>query len=116
MSGNPALDRQIMQAVQPQFDPMQAIQQMQRPQAQPVQNPVFGGTIPMNFGLPQASQIPQGYTPRLVGFTPSQAPIQPVAPKVNPLMMFAFGDMFGGGQPNVGQPTADAVVGSSQGN
>jgi hypothetical protein len=83
MSGNPALDRQIMQAVQPQFNPMQAIQQMQRQpvQMQPVQNPVFGGSIPMNFGLPQAAQIPTGYVPRLASFQPSQAPIPaPPAP------------------------------------
>ena len=111
MSGNPALDRQIMQAVQPQFDPMQAIQQMQRPQAQPVQNPVFGGTIPMNFGLPQASQIPQGYTPKLAAFMPSQAPIQPVAPKFNPLEAMFMANMFGDGQPRPAEP-----VGAAQGN
>ena len=85
MSGNPMLDRQIMQAVQPQFDPMQAINQMQRQPMQQIENPVFGGTIPMNFGLPQASQIPAGYVPRLSAFTPSQAPIAPVNQGFNPL-------------------------------
>lgn len=92
MSGNPQLDAQIIRAVQPQFDPMQAIQQMQRPAVQmPVQNPVFGGTIPMNFGLPQASQMPAGYVPRLAAFRPSQAPISDYAPvePVNP-----FGSLF----------------------
>lgn len=76
MSGNPQLDMQIARAVQPQFNPMQAIQQMQRPAVQmPVQNPFFGGPIPMQFGLPQVNQIPAGYQPRLSEFRPSQESI-----------------------------------------
>lgn len=89
MSGNPALDAQIMQAVQPRFNPMQAINQMQRPPVQmqpmqpmPVENPVFGGAIPMNFGLPMASQIPVGYTPRLAAFQPNQT-VKPLAQDVS---------------------------------
>jgi hypothetical protein len=65
MSGNPNLDAQIARAVMPQFDPMQAIQQMQRPAVQMPQNPFFGGQvpIPMDFGLPEASRIPDNYAP-----------------------------------------------------
>lgn len=101
MSGNPQLDAQIMQAVQPRYNPMQGIQQMQQMPMQnmqqmpvqnmPVQNPVFGGSIPMNFGLPQASQPPAGYVPKLASFQPSQAPIVPVAKPVNPLLAYALG-------------------------
>jgi hypothetical protein len=61
MSGNQMLDAQIAQAVMPRFNPMQAMQQQQPRQDfsyQPVQNPFFGGSIPMNFGLPQVNQIP----------------------------------------------------------
>ena len=86
MSGNPQLDMQIAQAVQPQFNPMQAIQQMQRPAVQmPVQNPFFGGPIPMQFGLPQVNQIPMGYQPRLSDFRPSQDPIQRYQNPVMPM-------------------------------
>lgn len=73
MSGNAALDRQIAQAMIPQYNPMQAIQQMQRQpvQIQPIQNPIFGGSIPMNFGLPQQSQVPIGYQSPLSMFRPA---------------------------------------------
>ena len=37
---------------------------------QQVQNPIFGGAIPMDFGLPQASQIPAGFQVRQ--FTPGE--------------------------------------------
>lgn len=75
MSGNPQLDMQIAQAVQPQFNPMQAIQQMQRPAVQPVQNPIFGGNvpIPMNFALPAVNQIPANYQPPQRQFQPGMA-------------------------------------------
>jgi hypothetical protein len=86
------LDRQIAAAVMPQFDMNQAIQQMQRPPVpMQVQNPIFGGTIPMDFGLPQASQIPAQFTPRAAQFRPG--------PVANP----ALGSMgFGGGMPSYG--------------
>jgi hypothetical protein len=66
MSGNANLDAQIARAIIPQFNAMQAVQQMQRPMPQQVQNPIFGGQvpIPMNFGLPQASQIPANFNAR----------------------------------------------------
>lgn len=73
MSGNPMLDAQIARAVQPQFNPMAAIQQMQRPAIQPVQNPIFGGAIPMDFGLPQAAQMPVAYQNPISNFIPGQA-------------------------------------------
>lgn len=107
MSGNPALDRQIMQAVQPQFNPMQAIQQMQRPMVQPVQNPVFGGSIPMNFGLPESSQVPAGYTPRLSAFKPNQAPIAPPPTQFNPLGAMFMSSVFGN-QSGVSNPAPNS--------
>lgn len=71
MSGNAALDQQIAQAMIPRYNPTQAIQGMQRqplqiPQwqgqtPQVVQNPIFGGAIPMDFGLPAGARIPAGY-------------------------------------------------------
>jgi len=99
MSGNPVFDQQIadsvsaMQRQSPQQTPQmmgmpppqmaQSMFQMptQIPQQatqqnfswqRPVLNPVFGGSIPMNFGLPEASQIPASFKPRQ--FTPSQSP------------------------------------------
>jgi hypothetical protein len=60
--------QQQMQQMQPQFDLSQAIAAMQRQPMQSVQNPFFGGAIPMNFGLPQASQIPADFVIRQ--FTP----------------------------------------------
>jgi hypothetical protein len=105
MSGNPMLDRQIAAAVMPQFDMNQAIQQMQRPPVpMQVQNPIFGGTIPMDFGLPQASQIPAQFTPRAAQFRPSQEPIQTAAPQGDILSYLGssvFGlPMPGGGNQN----------------
>lgn len=58
----------MQQQMQPQFDLSQAILAMQRQPAQSVQNPFFGGAIPMDFGLPQASQIPADFQVRQ--FTP----------------------------------------------
>lgn len=51
MSGSAALDQQIAQAMTPRYNPRQAIQQRQP--VRQVQNPVFGGAIQMEFGLPQ---------------------------------------------------------------
>lgn len=59
---------QQMPQMQPQFDLSQAIMAMQRQPVQQVQNPIFGGAIPMDFGLPQASQIPTDFQVRQ--FTP----------------------------------------------
>jgi hypothetical protein len=61
---------QQMPQMQPQFDLSQAIMAMQRQPVQQVQNPIFGGAIPMNFGLPQASQIPADFQVRQ--FTPGK--------------------------------------------
>lgn len=73
----PMQPMQQMPQMQPQFDLSQAIMAMQRQPMQQVQNPIFGGAIPMNFGLPQASQIPadfavRQYTPGK--FTPKPKP------------------------------------------
>ena len=51
------------------YNPFMAIQQMQRQPAQ-AQNPFFGGSIPMQFGLPQINQVPMGYVSPLAGFRP----------------------------------------------
>jgi hypothetical protein len=54
-------------APQSRFDPFQAVASMYRPPAaqdftyQPVNNPFFGGAIPLDFGLPQENRIPEGY-------------------------------------------------------
>ena len=76
----PPMQRQqqppMMPQMQPQFDLSQAIMAMQRQPVQQVQNPIFGGAIPMNFGLPQASQIPADFVVRQ--FTPgafNRAPV-----------------------------------------
>ena len=69
MSGNAALDQQIAQAMIPRYNPTQDIHGMQRqplqiPQwqgQQAVQNPIFGGAIPMDFGLPAGARIPAAY-------------------------------------------------------
>ena len=53
------------------YDPMLAIAQMQRQPMQQVQNPIFGGAIPMDFGLPQASQVPIGYQSAMAQYRPS---------------------------------------------
>jgi hypothetical protein len=96
MSGNPMLDRQIAAAVMPQFDMNQAIQQMQRPPVpMQVQNPIFGGTIPMDFGLPQASQIPAQFTPRAAQFRPGPVAAPAPAPGAD-VLSFLTGGMFDG--------------------
>lgn len=46
------LTNQPGQFSQATYDPFMAIAAMQRPTVQPVTNPVFGGIIPMNFGVP----------------------------------------------------------------
>jgi hypothetical protein len=64
--------QQPMQAMgmsQMGYNPFMAIQQMQRQPAQ-AQNPFFGGSIPMQFGLPQINQVPMGYVSPLAGFRP----------------------------------------------
>jgi len=66
---------QQMPQMQPQFDLSQAIMAMQRQPVQQVQNPIFGGAIPMNFGLPQASQIPADFQVRQ--FTPGKFNAKP---------------------------------------
>ena len=66
----PQVQAPQMQQARPQFDLSQAIMAMQRQPVQQVQNPIFGGAIPMNFGLPQASQIPADFQVRQ--FTPGK--------------------------------------------
>ena len=69
---------QMQQMQQQPFDLSQAIMAMQRQPVQQVQNPIFGGAIPMNFGLPQASQIPADFAVRQFTpgkFTPKPGPI-----------------------------------------
>lgn len=90
MSGNAAFDRQLAQAMIPRYNPSQALQQMQRQpvQIQPwqsrVQNPIFGGTIPMNFGLPPGAQLPAGYQSPIARAAnrppPPSAYVAPAAP------------------------------------
>lgn len=64
------------------YDPMAAIAQMQRPPVQ-VQNPIFGGAIPMNFALPEASRIPAGYESALAGFKPNPDTVESMAQKLS---------------------------------
>jgi hypothetical protein len=78
MSQMPQMQQQMPQQMQQPmgmtqmgYNPMLAIQQMQRQPMPQVQNPVFGGAIPMDFGLPQASQIPAGYQSALAQYRPS---------------------------------------------
>lgn len=71
----PQVQAPQMQQMQPQFDLSQAIMGMQRQPMQSVQNPFFGGAIPMDFGLPQASQIPADFQVRQ--FTPAKFNQQP---------------------------------------
>ena len=66
----PQVQAPQMQQARPQFDLSQAIMAMQMQPVQQVQNPIFGGAIPMNFGLPQASQIPADFQVRQ--FTPGK--------------------------------------------
>lgn len=73
---------QMQQPMQQGYDPMAAIAQMQRPPAQ-VQNPIFGGAIPMNFALPEASRIPAGYESALAGFKPNPDTVESMAQKLS---------------------------------
>ena len=73
--------QQPMGMTQMGYNPMLAIAQMQRQPMQQVQNPIFGGAIPMDFGLPQASQIPAGYQSALAQYRPSPFVREP---KFNP--------------------------------
>ena len=76
------------------YNPMMAIASMYRPPVQ-VQNPIFGGAIPMDFGLPQASRIPEGYTSRASQFRPSEVPAPAPAPGAD-ILSFLTGGMFDG--------------------
>jgi len=102
MSGNPNLDAQIARAVMPQFDPMQAIQQMQRPAVQMPQNPIFGGQvpIPMDFGLPEASRIPAGFRAPAAQYRPGPFNPTPAAPSGDAMIRLMTGGMFDGGNQN----------------
>ena len=71
----PQVQAPQMQQARPQFDLSQAIMAMQRQPMQSVQNPFFGGAIPMDFGLPQASQIPADFQVRQ--FTPGKFNAKP---------------------------------------
>ena len=90
----PMQPMQPMQQAQPQYDLMQAIASLQRQPAQAVQNPIFGGAIPINFNLPQVNQVPADFQVRQ--FQPgafNQAPTtyeQGFSP-VNSVMAGTFG-------------------------
>lgn len=108
MSGSAALDRQIAQAMLPRYNPSQAIQQMQRQpvqiqpwQSRAVQNPIFGGTIPISFGLPQASQIPVAYQSPLASFRPM--PFNSYQPPI-PVSADVSSDGVTNNTPSGGQP------------
>ena len=73
---------QMDQMPQQGYDPMAAIAQMQRSPVQ-VQNPIFGGAIPMNFGLPQAARVPEGYQSSLAQFRPSMETVETMAQKLS---------------------------------
>lgn len=85
-----------MQQMQPQFDLSQAIMAMQRQPMQSVQNPFFGGAIPMNFGLPQASQIPADFVIRQFTPGPFNRP-QPTFNMNNQSNMYGYNDYGDGG-------------------
>lgn len=97
---------QMTQPMQQQggYNPFAAIAQMQRqPMQQPVINPIFGGAIPMNFGLPQASQIPSDFTSRLSSFKPGTTPINTPEAVVKSLFNqsgdgYTFNNWSGGNQ------------------
>jgi len=109
----PMMPQMPMQQVQPQFMPQpvmpqqqqqqqgpfnlsQAIMAMQRQPMPRVQNPFFGGAIPMNFGLPQASQIPAGFQVRQ--FTPGPFMREPVNVVQNiPTSIYDYNDYAAGG-------------------
>ena len=117
MSGNQQLDSQLMaslqssmqqpmqQSMQPMqqfgqqqsaYNPFDAIAQMQRqPMQQPVMNPFFGGQIPMNFGLPEASRIPADFQSALKNFERGTPP--PPPPVDNSMgTIFDSGNLIGG--------------------
>jgi hypothetical protein len=48
-------------APQSMYNPFAALESMQRQPIQSVQNPVFGGAIPIDFSLATVNQIPQGF-------------------------------------------------------
>lgn len=79
------LTNQPGQFSQATYDPFMAIAAMQRPTVQPVTNPVFGGIIPMNFGVPTAYN-PYGVkqynydSPMYVAGSSYRPPVLPVAP------------------------------------
>jgi len=95
--------QQMQQSMQPMqqfgqqqstYNPFEAIAQMQRqPMQQPVMNPFFGGQIPMNFGLPEASRIPADFQSALQNFERGTPP-----PPVDNYMgaIFDSGNFYGG--------------------
>ena len=77
------------------YNPFDAIAKMQRqPMQQPVMNPFFGGQIPMNFGLPEASRIPADFQSALQNFERGT----PLPPPVDNSMSAVFdsGNVYGG--------------------
>lgn len=117
------LMQQPMQGFQPQFLPQpvmpqqqqqqqgpfnlsQAIMAMQRQPMPQVQNPFFGGAIPMDFGLPQASQIPADFVVRQ--FTPgpfNRAPVNNF--QNNPNNFVGYNNYDYGGYGNDGDAMGD---------
>jgi hypothetical protein len=76
------------------YNPFDAIAQMQRqPMQQPVMNPFFGGQIPMNFGLPEASRIPADFQSALQNFKRGTPP-PPVDNSIG--AVFDSGNFYGG--------------------
>ncbi len=81
------LTNQPGQFSQVTYDPFMAIAAMQRPTVQPVTNPVFGGIIPMNFGVPTRYN-PYGVQqynydgPMYVAGSSYRPPVAPVTPDV----------------------------------
>jgi len=78
------------------YNPFEAIAQMKRqPMQQPVMNPFFGGQIPMNFGLPEASRIPADFQSALQNFERGTPP--PPPPVDNSMSaVFDSGNLIGG--------------------
>ena len=101
---------QQMPQMQPQFDLSQAIMAMQRQPMPRVQNPIFGGAIPMKFGLPQASQIPADFVIRQ--FTPgafNRAPVNNSQNNPNSFVDYnSYGDGGDGGFGDDGPSNATA--------
>lgn len=96
--------QQMQQSMQPMqqfgqqqsaYNPFDAIAQMQRqPMQQPVMNPFFGGQIPMNFGLPEASRIPADFQSALQNFERGTPPPPPVDNSMS--AVFDSGNVYGG--------------------